>query len=74
MQDVAEISLEELLQSAVMDIYHPAQQANIDVRLQLNAHDVIRTGQPLLYSLSLHGMTVSFGNAAEGGFEAVVSW
>ncbi|WP_241270281.1 hypothetical protein, partial [Salmonella enterica] len=21
-----------------------------------------------------HGMTVSFGNAAEGGFEAVVSW
>ncbi|QUJ01451.1 hypothetical protein KCP75_16775 [Salmonella enterica subsp. enterica] len=25
------------------DIYHPAQQANIDVRLQLNAHDVIRT-------------------------------
>ncbi|EKH9499148.1 two-component system sensor histidine kinase QseC [Salmonella enterica] len=145
LQDVAEISLEELLQSAVMDIYHPAQQANIDVRLQLNAHDVIRTGQPLLLSLlvrnlldnairyspqgsvvdvtlharsftvrdngpgvapeilthigerfyrppgqsvtgsglglsivrriaTLHGMTVSFGNAAEGGFEAVVSW
>ncbi|RFM70151.1 multidrug efflux system protein EmrA [Salmonella enterica subsp. enterica serovar Heidelberg str. CFSAN002075] len=120
-------------------------QANIDVRLQLNAHDVIRTGQPLLLSLlvrnlldnairyspqgsvvdvtlharsftvrdngpgvapeilthigerfyrppgqsvtgsglglsivrriaTLHGMTVSFGNAAEGGFEAVVSW
>ncbi|VDZ97954.1 two-component system sensor histidine kinase [Salmonella enterica subsp. enterica] len=48
---MAEISLEELLQSAVMDIYHPAQQANIDVRLQLNAHDVIRTGQPLLLSL-----------------------
>uniref|UniRef100_UPI0039659855 ATP-binding protein n=1 Tax=Salmonella enterica TaxID=28901 RepID=UPI0039659855 len=23
---------------------------------------------------TLHGMTVSFGNAAEGGFEAVVSW
>ncbi|VEB54025.1 two-component system sensor histidine kinase [Salmonella enterica subsp. enterica] len=139
LQDVAEISLEELLQSAVMDIYHPAQQANIDVRLQLNAHDVIRTGQPLLLSLlvrnlldnairyspqgsvvdvtlharsftvrdngpgvapeilthigerfyrppgqsvtgsglglsivrriaTLHGMTVSFGNAAEGGF------
>lgn len=145
LQDVAEISLEELLQSAVMDIYHPAQQANIDVRLQLNAHDVIRTGQPLLLSLlvrnlldnairyspqgsvvdvtlharsftvrdngpgvapeilthigerfyrppgqsvtgsglglsivrriaTLHGMTVSFGNAAEGGFEAVVRW
>ncbi|EGI2008393.1 two-component system sensor histidine kinase QseC [Salmonella enterica] len=145
LQDVAKISLEELLQSAVMDIYHPAQQANIDVRLQLNAHNVIRTGQPLLLSLlvrnlldnairyspqgsvvdvtlnnrsftvrdngpgvapevlthigerfyrppgqsvtgsglglsivrriaTLHGMTVSFGNAAEGGFEAVVRW
>ncbi|SUG13193.1 two-component system sensor histidine kinase [Salmonella enterica subsp. arizonae] len=142
---MAKISLEELLQSAVMDIYHPAQQANIDVRLQLNAHNVIRTGQPLLLSLlvrnlldnairyspqgsvvdvtlnnrsftvrdngpgvapevlthigerfyrppgqsvtgsglglsivrriaTLHGMTVSFGNAAEGGFEAVVRW
>lgn len=33
LQDVAEISLEELLQSAVMNIYHPAQQTNIDVRL-----------------------------------------
>ncbi len=56
MQDVAEISLEELLQSAVMDIYHPAQQANIDVRLQLNAHDVIRTGQPLLLSLLVRNL------------------
>lgn len=56
LQDVAEISLEELLQSAVMDIYHPAQQANIDVRLQLNAHDVIRTGQPLLLSLLVRNL------------------
>ncbi|MDU5729924.1 MAG: quorum sensing histidine kinase QseC [Citrobacter freundii] len=140
LQDVAEISLEELLQSAVMDIYHPAQQAHIDVRLQINAHK-----QPLLLSLmvrnlldnairyspqgsivevtlnarnfsvkdngpgvapevlthigerfyrppgqsvtgsglglsivrriaTLHGMSASFGNASEGGFEAKVSW
>lgn len=145
LQDVADISLEELLQSAVMDIYHPAQQAHIDVRLQINAHDVKRTGQPLLLSLmvrnlldnairyspqgsvvdvtlnthcfnvkdngpgvapevllhigerfyrppgqnatgsglglsivrriaTLHGMSVSFANAAEGGFEAKISW
>ncbi len=41
---MAEISLERAAAVAVMDIiYHPAQQANIDVRLQLNAHDVIRT-------------------------------
>lgn len=145
LQDVAEISLEELLQSAVMDIYHPAQQAHIDVRLQINAHDITRTGQPLLLSLmvrnlldnairyspqgsivevtlnarnfsvkdngpgiapevlthigerfyrppgqsvtgsglglsivrriaTLHGMSASFGNAPQGGFEAKVSW
>lgn len=145
LQDVAEISLEELLQSAVMDIYHPAQQAHIDVRLHINAHDITRTGQPLLLSLmvrnlldnairyspqgsivevtlnarnfsvkdngpgitpevlthigerfyrppgqsvtgsglglsivrriaTLHGMSASFGNAPQGGFEAKVSW
>lgn len=145
LQDVADISLEELLQSAVMDIYHPAQQAHIDVRLQINAHDIKHMGQPLLLSLmvrnlldnairyspqgsivevtlnsryfsvkdngpgvapeilthigerfyrppgqsvtgsglglsivrriaTLHGMSASFGNVPEGGFEAKVSW
>lgn len=145
LQDVANISLEELLQSAVMDIYHPAQQAHIDVRLLINAHDIKRTGQPLLLSLmvrnlldnairyspqgsvvevtlnnryfsvkdngpgvasevlehigerfyrppgqhatgsglglsivrriaTLHGMSVSFTNVKEGGFEAKISW
>lgn len=56
LQDVAEISLEELLQSAVMDIYHPAQQAHIDVRLHINAHDITRTGQPLLLSLMVRNL------------------
>ncbi|EPJ5579262.1 TPA: quorum sensing histidine kinase QseC [Citrobacter farmeri] len=145
LQDVAMLSLEELLQSAVMDIWQPAQQAQIDVRLQINAHNVMRTGQPLLLSLlvrnlldnairyspkgsvvdvtldarqftvrdngpgvtaevlphigerfyrppgqhvtgsglglsivrriaALHAMTVSFGNAPEGGFIATVQW
>lgn len=145
LQDVATLSLEELLQSAVMDIWQPAQQAHIDVRLQINAHNVTRTGQPLLLSLlvrnlldnairyspkgsvvdvtldarqftvrdngpgvtaevlphigerfyrppgqhatgsglglsivrriaALHGMTVSFGNAPDGGFTATVRW
>ncbi|MDK7596433.1 two-component system sensor histidine kinase QseC, partial [Serratia ureilytica] len=46
LQDVAEIPLEDLLQSSVMDIYHTAQQAKIDVRLTLNAHSIKRTGQP----------------------------
>lgn len=145
LQDVATLSLEDVLQSAVMDIWPPAQQAQIDVRLQINAHDVTRTGQPLLLSLlvrnlldnavrysppgsvvnvtlnanhftvrdngpgvtpealahigerfyrppgqsvtgsglglsivrriaALHGMKVEFGNAPEGGFEAIVKW
>lgn len=56
LQDVARLSLEEVLQSAVMDIYHTAQQARIDVRLQINAHNVMRTGQPLLLSLLVRNL------------------
>ena len=41
----------DLLQSAVLDIWHPAQQAGIDVRLNANAPEVMRHGQPLLLSL-----------------------
>ncbi|CBG90279.1 two-component system sensor kinase [Citrobacter rodentium ICC168] len=145
LQDVTTVALDELLQSAVMDIYHAAQQTDIDVRLHINARDVKRTGQPLLLSLlarnlldnairysprgsivcvtlnadhftvrdngpgvtpealdrigerfyrppgqhvtgsglglsivrriaALHGMTLSFGNLPEGGFEATVRW
>lgn len=55
-QDVAEIPLEDLLQSSVMDIYHTAQQAKIDVRLTLNAHGIKRTGQPLLLSLLVRNL------------------
>lgn len=56
LQDVAEISFDDLLQSAVMDIYHTAQQAQIDVRLALNAQGIIRTGQPLLLSLLVRNL------------------
>lgn len=49
-------SLEDLLQSSVMDIYHTAQQANIDVRLTLNANGIKRTGQPLLLSLLVRNL------------------
>lgn len=55
LQDVAE-SAKDLLQSAVMDIYHTAQQAKIDVRLTLNAHGIKRTGQPLLLSLLVRNL------------------
>ncbi|ENA0612533.1 two-component system sensor histidine kinase QseC [Enterobacter bugandensis] len=142
---VEPIAIADLLQSAVMDIYHPAQQAGIDIRLNVNAPEVKRQGQQLLLSLlvrnlldnairyspqgsvvdvtlnahgfsvrdngpgispealarvgerfyrppgqdetgsglglsivkriaTLHGMRVSLKNAADGGFEASISW
>ncbi len=44
LQDVAEIPLEDLLQSSVMDIYHTAQQAKIDATdTQSQRHQTHRT-------------------------------
>ena len=48
---VEQIAMADLLQSAVMDIYPSAQQAGIDIRLNINAPEVTRTGQQLLLSL-----------------------
>lgn len=56
LQDVATLSLADVLQSSVMDIWQPAQQAQIDVRLQINAQNVTRTGQPLLMSLLVRNL------------------
>lgn len=56
LQDVATLSLADVLQSSVMDIWQPAQQAQIDVRLQINAQNVMRTGQPLLLSLLVRNL------------------
>ncbi|MGO3413955.1 MAG: quorum sensing histidine kinase QseC [Kluyvera intermedia] len=143
--DVQTVNLDDLLQSSVMDAYHAAQKAGIEIRLHLHAQQVSRTAQPLLLSLlvrnlldnavryspagstvdvtleqsyftvrdngpgispealarigerfyrppgqdetgsglglsivqriaTLHGMTVTFDNAAEGGFEVTVRW
>lgn len=49
--DVQTVALDDLLQSAVMDIYHSAQKAGIEVRLHLPDKPVTRTAQPLLLSL-----------------------
>lgn len=56
LEDVQPVDLESLLQSAVMDIYHTARQAGVDVRLAINAQDVTRTGQPLLLSLLVRNL------------------
>ncbi|MGL5700660.1 MAG: quorum sensing histidine kinase QseC [Kluyvera sp.] len=54
--DVQTVSLDSLLESAVMDIYHSAQKAGIEIRLQLNAQQVTRTAQPLLLSLLVRNL------------------
>ena len=54
--DVQEIQLEEMLQSAVMDVYHSAQRAGIEVRLHLNEHSITRVAQPLLLSLLIRNL------------------
>lgn len=54
--DVQTVQLEELLQSAVMDIYHSAQRAGIEVRLHLNDISIARTAQPLLLSLLVRNL------------------
>ena len=51
LDDVEPIVMADLLQSAVMDIWYPAQQAGIDIRLNINAPQVKHTGQQLLLSL-----------------------
>ncbi len=54
--DIETVALENVLQSAIMDIYHPAQQAGIEIRLHLNTPSVSREGQPLLLSLLVRNL------------------
>lgn len=56
MEDVETLELDALLQSAVMETYHSAQQAGMDIRLHLNTHGVRRQGQPLLLSLLIRNL------------------
>lgn len=56
LDDIEPISLADLLQSAVMDIYPVAQRAGIEIRLHTHAPDVTRSGQPLLLSLMVRNL------------------
>ena len=56
LDNIEPLALADLLQSAVMDIYHPAQQAGIDIRLNINAPQATRTGQHLLLSLLVRNL------------------
>jgi len=56
LDDVQTIAMADLLQSAVMDSYHSAQQAGIELRLNIHAPHVARAGQPLLLSLLVRNL------------------
>ncbi|WP_312948233.1 quorum sensing histidine kinase QseC [Superficieibacter sp.] len=56
LDDVQPVHLADLLQSAVMDIYHPAHQAGVEVGLHIAAQNVTLTGQPLLLSLLVRNL------------------
>ncbi|WP_312078075.1 quorum sensing histidine kinase QseC [Leclercia sp.] len=56
LDDVEPLKMADLLQSAVMDIYHPAQQAGIEIRLHIHDPQVTRTGQQLLLSLLVRNL------------------
>ncbi len=56
LDDVEILNLADLLQSAVMESYHPAQQAGIEIRLNIHDPQVTRTGQPLLLSLLVRNL------------------
>ncbi|WP_368746011.1 quorum sensing histidine kinase QseC [Klebsiella aerogenes] len=56
LDDVQSVAIDDLLQSAVMEMYHHAQQSAIELRLHLNASNIVRTGQPLLLSLLVRNL------------------
>ncbi|HBU93634.1 MAG TPA: two-component system sensor histidine kinase QseC [Leclercia adecarboxylata] len=56
LDDVEPLNIADLLQSVVMDSYHPAQQAGIEIRLNILDPQVTRTGQQLLLSLLVRNL------------------
>jgi len=56
LDDVEPLNMADLLQSVVMDSYHPAQQAGIEIRLNILDPQVTHTGQQLLLSLLVRNL------------------
>ncbi len=56
LDDVEPLNMADLLQSVVMDSYHPAQRAGIEIRLNILDPQVTRTGQQLLLSLLVRNL------------------
>ncbi len=56
LDDVEPLNMADLLQSVMMDSYHPAQQAGTEIRLNILDPQVTRTGQQLLLSLLVRNL------------------
>lgn len=73
LDDVQTIAIDELLQSAVMEMYHPAQLAGLELRLHLNAKNILRTGQPLLLSLLVRNLLDNAVRYSPGGSQVDIT-
>ncbi|WP_297203589.1 quorum sensing histidine kinase QseC [uncultured Pluralibacter sp.] len=56
LDNIEQISMADLLESSVMDIYHVAQQAGIEVRLHIADRSTTKSGQPLLLGLLVRNL------------------
>lgn len=56
LDDVKDVSLQEVLQNAVMDIWHQAQREGVDIRLNMQDEKVVRRGQTLLLGLMVRNV------------------
>lgn len=67
LDDIQYVSLSDLLQSAVMDAYHPAQREGMDIRLELRDKHVSLRGQALLLSLMVRNVLDNAVRYSPGG-------
>lgn len=56
LQDVQALSLQALLQQSVMNVWHVAQRAGIDIHLEMQDAPVTLHGQPLLFEVMLRNI------------------
>lgn len=56
LDDVKDVALQEILQSAVMDAWHQAQREGVDIRLSMPDEPVMRRGQTLLLNLMVRNV------------------
>ncbi|MCT4702623.1 two-component system sensor histidine kinase QseC [Enterobacteriaceae bacterium H20N1] len=67
LDDIEDVSLPALLQSAVMDAWHQAQREGVDIRLELKEEQVSVRGQTLLLSLMVRNLLDNAVRYSPGG-------